>query len=140
MIFVFQLLRRVKKSSCRSSALVPSRCSTAWFREEKMRNITQCLNTRKLNSIGNNARRLSNCLSSNITRLLLALAVGLCAAVAAAAQSDNAQISGFVKDPSGATISGAKVVVKSQSRSTERNAVTNDQGYYVISNLPPDIY
>jgi hypothetical protein len=55
-------------------------------------------------------------------------------------QSDNAQITGFIKDSSGAVISGAKVVVKSQAKSIERTAVTDDQGYYVISNLPPDIY
>jgi hypothetical protein len=56
------------------------------------------------------------------------------------AQSDNAQISGYVKDSAGAIIPGVKVVAKSQTKSAERSAVTNDQGYYVIVNVPPDLY
>src|SRR5262245_54676459 len=67
--------------------------------------------------------------------LLLGFAPG-----SAFGQSDNAQITGFVRDPSGAVISGAKIVVKSQAKSVERTAVTNESGYYVISNLPPDVY
>src|SRR5260370_3837000 len=56
------------------------------------------------------------------------------------AQSDNSQISGFVKDPSGAVVAGAKVVVRSQSKGLERTALTNAQGYYIVSQLPSDVY
>src|SRR5688572_18227312 len=55
-------------------------------------------------------------------------------------QSDNAQISGYVKDSSGALVPGVSVIAKSESRSFERTAVSNDQGYYVISSLPPGLY
>src|SRR5262245_37558348 len=56
------------------------------------------------------------------------------------AQSDNAQISGYVKDTTGAVIPGVRVVAKNQSREFERSAVSNNEGYYVISNLPPGLY
>ncbi|MBI3653067.1 MAG: TonB-dependent receptor [Acidobacteria bacterium] len=72
--------------------------------------------------------------------MALALLFLLCAASSVFAQSDNSQISGFVKDTTGAVIPGAKVVVKSQTKNTERTAVTNEQGYFVISNVPPDVY
>ena len=70
--------------------------------------------------------------------ILLALTVVL-TAVLAFGQSDSGSISGFVKDPSGATIPNAKVTVKTQS-GLERTASTNDSGYYIITNLPPSLY
>ena len=74
-----------------------------------------------------------------ITALVVLLAC-LCSSLNVFAQSDTASITGSVKDSSGAVISGAKVVVKSQSKNTERSAETNDQGYFTIPNLPPDLY
>src|SRR5215471_17603346 len=56
------------------------------------------------------------------------------------AQSDNAQISGFVKDPSGAVVSGARISITSQTKGTERKTTTNGQGYYSVPDLPPDVY
>lgn len=55
------------------------------------------------------------------------------------AQSDLGGISGFVKDPSGASIPGAKVTVKNNS-GVERQATTNQSGYYSITNVPPGVY
>src|SRR6187551_360222 len=67
--------------------------------------------------------------------LLFALAVaGLLA------QSDTAQISGFVLDPSGAGVPNARITIVNESTLTERRAVTNEQGYYAISALPPGFY
>lgn len=56
------------------------------------------------------------------------------------AQSDNTQISGFVKDQAGGVIASAKVTVKSDTRAFERNGVTNAEGYFVITQLPPGTY
>jgi hypothetical protein len=56
------------------------------------------------------------------------------------AQSDNASISGYVKDSTGAVVANAKVVVKSEATGIERAATTNNEGYYIITNLPPGIY
>jgi hypothetical protein len=56
------------------------------------------------------------------------------------AQSDNTQISGFVKDQAGGVIASAKVTVKSDARAFERSATTNAEGYFVITQLPPGLY
>jgi hypothetical protein len=72
--------------------------------------------------------------------------LGLFATVLAAltltvfAQSDNTQISGFVKDQAGGVIAGAKVTVKSDTRSFVRSATTNAEGYFVITQLPSGLY
>jgi hypothetical protein len=89
-------------------------------------------------------RNIPNASSRSLKIGFLAFFVSLfmcvCTSINVFAQSDNAQVSGFVKDSSGAVIPGARVVVKSQTKSVERTAITNEQGYYVISNLPPDTY
>src|SRR5437588_8110251 len=69
---------------------------------------------------------------------LLALIVLLGTSLAFA-QSDLGSISGFVKDPSGAIVPKAKVTVKNES-GLERQATTNDSGYYTITNIPPAFY
>jgi hypothetical protein len=58
----------------------------------------------------------------------------------ALAQSDTASISGFVRDPSGATIPNAAVVIKNEATGVERRATTNETGYYIVSSLPPAFY
>ena len=51
------------------------------------------------------------------------------------AQSDLATVSGFVRDPSGAAITGAKVTIHGAA-GTDRVATTNESGYYVFTNIP----
>src|SRR3989454_9643694 len=55
------------------------------------------------------------------------------------AQSDLGRISGFIKDPSGATIANAKVTVRNNT-GVERQTTTNDSGYHVVTNVPPGLY
>ena len=55
------------------------------------------------------------------------------------AQSDLGRISGFIKDPSGATIPNAKVTVQNKS-GLQRSTVTNESGYYTVTNVPPGLY
>src|SRR3981189_2361388 len=55
------------------------------------------------------------------------------------AQSDLGRISGFIKDPSGATIANAKITVRNNT-GVERQTTTNESGYYVITNVPPGLY
>lgn len=69
---------------------------------------------------------------------VLALCVALCVPVSRG-QSDLGKISGFVKDPSGATVPNAKVTIRN-NRGVERQATTNESGYYVITNVPPGLY
>jgi len=72
----------------------------------------------------------------------LCMSVMLCLVLRATslAQSDNAQISGFIKDPTGAAVPGASVVIKNEVSNYERTAKTNDTGYYIITALPPGFY
>jgi hypothetical protein len=70
----------------------------------------------------------------------LLAALSLAISITSFAQSDNTQISGFVKDQAGGIISGAKVMVKSDTRAFERSATTNSEGYFVITQLPPGNY
>ena len=48
----------------------------------------------------------------------------------------TAQIAGTVKDQTGAVLPGAEVTVTQIETGTTRNAVTNETGSYVLSNLP----
>jgi carboxypeptidase family protein len=70
----------------------------------------------------------------------LLAALSLAISITGFAQSDSTQISGFVKDQAGGVISGAKVSIRSETKSLERSAMTNSEGYFVITNLPPDFY
>jgi hypothetical protein len=56
------------------------------------------------------------------------------------AQSDVASISGFVRDSSGAVVPGAKVLIKNEAVDIERAITTNNEGYYVVSAIPPGSY
>src|SRR6185503_7731419 len=56
------------------------------------------------------------------------------------AQSNAADLQGFVRDPSGAVVVGATVSVRNAATNFSRDATTNDDGYYQITNLPPGDY
>jgi Carboxypeptidase regulatory-like domain len=77
-----------------------------------------------------------------VVSLQFALVVGLmmAASITCFTQSDNSQISGFIKDQAGGAISGAKVAVKNETREFQRTTTTNAEGYYVVPNLPPGFY
>ncbi len=73
-------------------------------------------------------------------RFFLCVGILLCFSLTLVfAQSDLGQISGFVKDPSGATVPNAKVTVLNQS-GVSRQATTNESGHYTITNIPPGFY
>src|SRR5258708_10070600 len=74
----------------------------------------------------------------SLRALALALVLLLSTSLAFA-QSDLGSISGFVKDPSGAIVPRAKVSVKNDT-GLERQATTNDSGYYTVTNIPPGLY
>jgi len=57
-----------------------------------------------------------------------------------AAQSPTGTISGIVTDPTGAMIAGAEVVVVNDATRVQLSTKTNDEGIYVVTNLPPGNY
>lgn len=77
---------------------------------------------------------------SGVMLLTCLLALCLAISIQGLAQSDTAQISGYVKDTTGAVVPGVTVIAKSQTREFERSAISNTEGYYVISNLTPGLY
>lgn len=55
-------------------------------------------------------------------------------------QSPNGTISGSVFDPSGEVIAGAEITVENDATRVEYLGKTNNDGIYVVSNLPPGSY
>jgi hypothetical protein len=68
----------------------------------------------------------------------------VCAAILGAAlleaQFDSGQISGFVRDPSGAVVPGANVVATNVGTREPHRSVTNAEGYYVFPRLVVGTY
>jgi hypothetical protein len=56
------------------------------------------------------------------------------------AQSDAADLRGFVRDAQGAVVPNATVTARNPATSLARTATTNDQGFYQILNLTPGDY
>ena len=59
---------------------------------------------------------------------------------ASAQQSATANISGAVRDSNDALVTGARVTVTQKATGITREAVTNDQGFFVITNLASGVY
>jgi hypothetical protein len=65
-----------------------------------------------------------------------------CGVVTTLAQADStsANLSGFVRDPAGAVVTGASVKARNAATSIERETTSNDEGFYQLTNLPPGAY
>src|ERR687897_2101756 len=63
---------------------------------------------------------------------MLIMNLGLCAY---AQQSATATLSGAVRDPNGALVSGAQVIVTQNTTGVRRETTSNDDGLFVITNL-----
>jgi outer membrane receptor protein involved in Fe transport len=68
------------------------------------------------------------------------LLVCLLAATSHAQQSATATLSGIVTDPKNAVIVGAKISAKREDTGIEREATTNIEGFFSLSNLPAAEY
>jgi hypothetical protein len=66
--------------------------------------------------------------------------VSLLLAGCLAGQSPNGVINGLVLDPSGRTIAGAEIRIVNDATSVQYVGKTNDEGIYVVTNLPPGTY
>ncbi|MDX2149099.1 MAG: carboxypeptidase regulatory-like domain-containing protein [Bryobacteraceae bacterium] len=79
-------------------------------------------------------------MSQALRRAATAVTLLLVLVVSAFAQSDNSNISGLVKDPSGAAVANAKVTVKNEGTNFERTTTTNESGFYTVTNIAPGYY
>src|SRR5258708_16700557 len=75
-----------------------------------------------------------------IHRVLLRMVLLGATFCAAAWAQDTGSITGTVKDPSGASIANAEVVVSSADHGIDRRTVTNSSGDYNESGLPGGTY
>ena len=73
-------------------------------------------------------------------RLALALLLLVCAAVGAFAQATEGSIRGFVRDEQGGVLPGVVVSATSPDVAGVHTAVTDQEGYYRLLNLPPATY
>ncbi len=78
--------------------------------------------------------------SMNPVRYVLAAFMVFLLCGMAMAQQETGQISGTVKDPSGAVVPDVAVQVRSLATSAERTASTSGSGYYTVTNLQPGNY
>ena len=66
--------------------------------------------------------------------------LGICGSSASGQQGATATLSGAVRDPNGALVTGAQVIVTLRATGMQRQAVTNAVGFFVITNLNPGVY
>src|SRR6202044_1402450 len=57
-----------------------------------------------------------------------------------AAQSPNGIINGLVLDPAGRAIAGSEIRIVNDATGVQYIGMTNDEGIYVVTNLPPGTY
>ena len=77
--------------------------------------------------------------SSTASIVLIVLAAFLLGAQSPA-QTTNGLMTGTITDSSGAVVAGAQVNVTNQGTSELRTTTTDNNGYYIIPQLPPGIY
>src|ERR1044071_7664937 len=75
-----------------------------------------------------------------INRLVALAACVLCLGAAAFAQTVTGTLQGTVRDPNGAVVPGATVLIRNVETGQERTATTNDEGLYVATFLPVGRY
>lgn len=76
-----------------------------------------------------------------MTRLaLLSILIVSAHLIAFSQQAANATLNGTITDPAGAVVAGAKITATQTATSIKRNTVTNDDGFYVFSNMSPGNY
>jgi hypothetical protein len=109
--------------------------------------ILKSRSTLNLNIRVNQLRRMTmfDSLRSFLIRSLqmtsLALLTVLCSAVAfGQAQSNAANLQGFVRDTSGAVVPNATVTARFPGTNVSRTTTTNDEGFYRLINLTPGDY
>src|SRR5258706_4353363 len=57
-----------------------------------------------------------------------------------AQQAATATLRAVIKDPNGAVVPGSQVSATQKDTGVKRETTTDDEGLYVLSNLPPGLY
>ena len=75
-----------------------------------------------------------------LRRFILSVCLYFLFVASSHAQSPYGTISGIVIDPTGAPIGGAEVLIVNDATRVQYPGRTNDEGIYLIANLPPGSY
>src|ERR1035437_3093549 len=75
-----------------------------------------------------------------VSSLLCAAWITVLFSAGAFAQSDTGTIGGFIKDASGAAVTGAKVILLNEATGEAHPSTTDSQGHYTITNLTAGDY
>lgn len=81
-----------------------------------------------------------NVTAAKLLRAGSALLPALVLSTSLLAQTDNASVSGTIKDPTGAVVPGARIVLTEERTGFERRTTTNESGLYVFTSIPPGDY
>lgn len=79
-------------------------------------------------------------MKTTVTAAACLLLACLLSVTAHAQQSATATLSGIITDPQGAVIPGAQITATQKATGVQRETTTNDEGFYVLTNLPPGEY
>src|SRR5712671_8143327 len=77
---------------------------------------------------------------SRPNKLLAVIAFAALPAANLPAQSIYGTLTGIVSDPSGAVVAGASIKLRDQQSGSQRDTVTNSDGYYTFASVPPGAY
>jgi len=78
--------------------------------------------------------------SVRVFRICSLVLLVLTATLQSRAQTATGSISGIVRDPTGAVITGAKIAAINTQTNQSRSAATNEVGYYSLPLMPPGMY
>ena len=78
--------------------------------------------------------------ASGLSLMIAVLFVVALGSSSASAQTGTGTIRGTVKDPQGNAVSGAKITLKNDEKNFQRDQVTDNDGGFTFTNIPPDNY
>src|SRR5688572_5090951 len=86
------------------------------------------------------AMRMKKLFASGLSLMIAVLFVVALGSSSASAQTGSGSIRGTVKDPQGNTVAGAKITLRNDEKNFSRDQVTDNDGNYTFTSVPPDTY
>jgi len=84
--------------------------------------------------------RMKKCFASGLSLMIAVLFAVALGSSSASAQTGTGSIRGIVKDPQGNAVSGARITLRNDEKNFKRDQVTDNDGGFTFTNVPPDSY
>src|SRR5687767_7963581 len=84
--------------------------------------------------------RMKKRFASGLSLMIAVLFVVALGSSSASAQTGTGSIRGTVKDPQGNAVAGAKITLRNDEKNFSRDQVTDGDGNYTFTAVPPDTY